>query len=97
MLCISGQFQVRYNPNGVIMNFLNAVFWDYPRFTDPEYLQNVIRENAEKRMWILKRFLERGRVVDTWKYFTMPEIAENIPDLQLRPHALKKWKRMIDV
>jgi hypothetical protein len=43
------------------------------------------------------RFLEYGRVVDTLKYFTINEIAENIPKLKLTSYTLEKWKRMIEL
>lgn len=79
------------------MNMLNAVFWDYPRYTDPETLRDLIQTSPDKRRWVLKRFLERARVVDTWKFFSMGEIEDGIHELNLSPYALKKWKRMIEV
>ena len=79
------------------INWLNSVFWDYPQLTDPETLRHLILNNPEKRQWVMKRFLERARVVDTWKFFNMSEIAENISLLNLSPHASKKWNRMIEV
>lgn len=48
-------------------------------------------------MWIMSRFLEHGRVVDSFKYFTITELAENIPKLKLSSYTLKKWKRMIEL
>ncbi len=78
-------------------NLLNAVFWDYPRLTNPDALRRLIMTNPEKRRWVMKRFLERARVVDTWKFFNMSEIAENISELNLSPYASKKWNRMIEV
>lgn len=85
--------------NGDDMNSLKAVFWDYPKFTDPAHLRDVIQKNTDQkiRLWILKRFLEYGRVVDTWDYFSMAEIAKHLPDLNLSTYAHKKWKRMIEV
>ena len=76
------------------MNTLNAVFWDYPKFTDSAYLREVIQKNKDKetRLWILKRFLEHGRIVDTWDYFSMTEIAKYLPELNLSTYAHKKWK-----
>ena len=81
------------------MNSLNSVFWDYPKFTDPRYLRNIIQRRADQktRLWILKRFLEYGRVVDTWDYFSMAEIAKHFSELNLSPYAHKKWQRMIAV
>lgn len=79
------------------VNMLNSVFWDYPQYTDPETLRNLIQKSPDKRRWVLKRFLERARVVDTWKFFSMREIADAIHELNLSPYALKKWTRMIEV
>ncbi len=79
------------------MNLLNAVFWDYPQYTHHEYLYENIRKSSDKRRWIMKRFLERARVVDTWQFFTMSEISANLAELNLSPAAYKKWKRMIEV
>ena len=81
------------------MNTLNAVFWDYPRFKDSTYLRKIIQKNTDQktRLWILKRFLEYGRVVDAWDYFSMDEIAKHLPELNLSTYAYKKWKRMIEV
>lgn len=79
------------------MKQLNVVFWDYPQYTKPEYVRDTIRICPDKRLWVLKRFLEHGRIVDTWKFFSMKEIAENLPVLNLPPYAYKKWKRMIEI
>lgn len=81
------------------MNYLNAVLWDYPKLTDPDYLREFIgtHGNESTRSWLLTRFLEYARVIDTWKYFSMREIAAHLPELELTPHARKKWKRMIEV
>ncbi len=81
------------------MNYLKAVFWDYPQFTDEDKLRNYLKKKNKEslHMWIMSRFLEYGRVVDTLKYFTINEIAENIPKLSLTSYTLKKWKRMIEL
>ena len=79
------------------VNMLNSVFWDYPRYKNPESLRNLIKTSPDKRRWVLKRFLEHARVVDTWEYFSMGEIADAIHELNLSPYALKKWTRMIEV
>lgn len=81
------------------MNTLEAVFWDYPKFTDFHYLQQALQDsdNSGKRQWIMARFLEHGRIVDTWKFFTMKEIIEALPNVKISAHARKKWQRMIEV
>lgn len=79
------------------MNYLKAVFWDYPQFAEEESLRNSLNQNKSLRMWIMSRFLEYGRVVDTFKYFTIDEIAEKLPQLKLSDYTLKKWRRMIDI
>lgn len=81
------------------MNFLNAVFWDYPQFTDKSNVEKCIQESkgSTSYLWFLRRFLEHGRVVDTMHYFSISEISENLSKLNLMPYAEKKWKRIIEV
>jgi hypothetical protein len=81
------------------MNYLNAVFWDYPELTDPDILRQRLQqtEKPQLRQWILTRFLEYGRVVDTLAFFSLETIVEEFSQLHLSPHASKKWKRMIEV
>jgi len=81
------------------MDYLKAVFWDNPQFAEEESLRNHLKQKHGESlyMWIMSRFLEHGRVVDTLKYFTINEIAENIPKLKLSSYTLKKWKRMIEL
>ena len=81
------------------MNCLKAIFWDYPEFTNPAHLKETIRkvQNEQMRLWFLKRFLEYGRVIDTWDYYSMEEISELFPVLRLSKSTSKKWKRMIEV
>jgi hypothetical protein len=81
------------------MNYLKAVFWDYPTFAEEEGLRNYLQQSQGKssRRWIMSRFLEHGRVVDTLKYFTIHEIKENLPDLKLSTYIRLKWSRIIDV
>ena len=81
------------------MNYLKAVFWDYPQFTEEESLRNCLKQTQGKsfRIWLMTRFLEHGRVVDTLKYFTINEIKENLPNLKLNEYSLLKWKRIIEI
>ena len=81
------------------MNYLKAVFWDYPQFTDKEILKNYLKQEPDKSLylWIISRFLEHGRVVDTLQFFTINEIKENLPKLKLSDYTLVKWKRMIEL
>ena len=81
------------------MNYLKAVFWDYPQFTDKEILKNYLKQEPDKSLylWIISRFLEHGRVVDTLQFFTINEIKENLPKLKLSDYTLVKWKRMIQL
>jgi len=81
------------------MNYLKAVFWDYPQFTDEDNLRSHLKKKNKESLhrWIMSRFLEYGRVVDTLKYFTIAEIAENLSELKLSSYTLKKWKRMIEL
>jgi hypothetical protein len=81
------------------MNYLNAVFWDYPQFIERVTLISYIegKRGTNLYLWILRRFLEHGRVVDVLNYFEIDEIAEYLSKLQLTPYNLKKWKRLLEV
>jgi hypothetical protein len=78
---------------------LQAIFWDYPRFTDENYLIQFLKSNRDEKkyLWFLQRFLEYGRVVDTLKIFTIEEITSYLKKLKLTDYSLKKWKRIIEV
>ena len=81
------------------MNYLKAVFWDYPQFSDEENLKNYLKQKLDKSLylWIISRFLEHGRVVDTLQFFTINEIKDNLPKLKLSDYTRVKWKRMIEL
>jgi len=78
---------------------LQAVFWDYPKFLDENFLSEYMqkKKDSEAYLWIMNRFLEHARVIDTFHFFTIDEIAQHIQKLKLTDYALKKWKRMIEV
>jgi hypothetical protein len=78
---------------------LMAVFWDYPKFREEKYLRQFLKDKKGKSAyyWVMNRFLEYGRVVDTFSFFNIDEISENLSKLKLSAHAFKKWKRMIEV
>ena len=81
------------------MNYLKAVFWDYPQFSNEENLKHYLKQKLDKSLylWIISRFLEHGRVVDTLQFFTINEIKENLPILKLSDYTRVKWKRMIEL
>jgi len=81
------------------MNHLKAVFWDYPDLADKDILETRLRResNSGLHLWIMRRFLEYGRVIDVFHYFKMDEIARSFSKLQLTSYTLKKWKRLIEV
>ena len=81
------------------MNYLKAVFWDYPKFTNKKYLKKYLLKNKNKTSykWILYRFLENGRAVDTFSYFKKEEIVKLLPELKLSEYSFKKWKRIMEV
>lgn len=78
---------------------LQAVFWDYPKLLDENYLNDFLNEkkNTDTYLWLMNRFLEHARVVDTFHFFTINEISKNLPKLRLTEYSLKKWKRLIEV
>ena len=81
------------------MKYLKAVFWDYPQFTDSHFLLKTL--NNEKNTgtcdWILTRFLEHGRAVDTLRYFSLAELKKKIDVVKISTYSYKKWKRLIEV
>jgi hypothetical protein len=81
------------------MDYLKAVFWEYPQYSERETLISILKEksNLNLYLWIMRRFLEYGRVVDIFGYFRIEEIAEYMPQLKLTPYTLMKWKRLIEV
>lgn len=82
------------------MNHLEAVFWDYPQLKNEKNLKNFIRKNKKSKKvytWLLRRFMEHARVVDTLEYFSLQEIADILPEIRLTPYSSKKWKRIIEV
>lgn len=84
------------------MKNLQAVFWDYPQWTDARALslrvETLRREgNAREHRWFLVRFLEHARVRDALQYFRIEEIEELLPTLRLRPATRKKWERLVEI
>ncbi len=81
------------------MNYLKAVFWDYPEFTDSDTIRQHLTdsENGRIRRWILARFLEHARVVDTLDFFCLSDISQELPKLKLKPYTYRKWQRIVEV
>ena len=77
---------------------LQAVFWDFPQFTDEVYLRSLLAQsNQDIYFWIMARFLEYGRVIDTLRFFNINEIAENLDKLNLKQYNRNKWQRMVEI
>jgi hypothetical protein len=79
---------------------LKRVFWDYDDFQDENKLLQFLKENKHNKfvyLWIMSRFLEHGRVVDTLKIFSLEEIRENIDKLKISERSKKKWKRILEL
>ena len=81
------------------MNYYKAVFWDYPRFNNAKAIRRFINENYNNNifLWMMYRFLEFGRVVDTLEFFTIEDISNNLPKIKLSDYSRNKWNRMIEV
>jgi hypothetical protein len=81
------------------VKYLDAVFWDYPEFTDPATIRWHLDKQGNQgvRRWLLTRLLEHGRVVDTLAFFPLKTISAELSDLNLRPYTHKKWTRILDV
>jgi len=81
-------------------NCLNAIFWDYPEFTDKNYLHTILSDkkgNLQFYHWLMSRFLNYGRVIDTIEYFSLKEISDCLSELKLTAYSLKKWNRILEV
>jgi hypothetical protein len=78
---------------------LSAVFWDYPHFTEEHALREALHAGAPEafRRWVLLRFMRHGRVVDTFRFFPLDEIARALPALQKDAYLTRKWPRILDV
>jgi len=82
------------------MSHLEAVFWDYPQLKNKENLKKLIKNSKKSKKiytWVLRRFLENARVVDTLEYFSLQEIADILTKIRLTPYSKKKWRRIIEV
>jgi len=81
------------------MNYLKAIFWDYPQFTNARFLLKTLRNYKNKGIynWILARFLEHGRAVDTFRYFSPDELKEKIDAVKISTYNRRKWKRLIEI
>lgn len=84
------------------MNYLKSVFWEYTDFQNDDYLLQILKESRLKKdrgflQWMMVRFLEYGRVVDTLKFFPLDEIADYFPHLRLTQYTKNKWSRLIEV
>lgn len=77
---------------------LDAVFWDYPKFRDETFLRDYLERNRDNSgyRWVLARFLERGRVVDTLKFFTIQEIASHMDHVKISSHTREKWMEIVE-
>jgi prevent-host-death family protein len=77
-------------------NPLKAIFWDYPELTDEAALGRKIREARDSSVqdafrWYLARFLERGGVAYTLRFFRLEEIRRVMPSLRVSLRAAAKW------
>jgi len=78
---------------------LQAIFWDYPQFQEEDFLRAFLRKSSNNQTyyWIMTRFLEHGRVIDTLSFFSLKEIASNLPKLKLSQYSQRKWTRLLEV
>ncbi|MBZ0202850.1 MAG: hypothetical protein K8I03_07525 [Ignavibacteria bacterium] len=80
------------------INYLKSVFWDYPDLNSEESVHNIINSgNSDKLKWVLSRFLEHGRVIDTLTFFNIKDISKSINELKLKKGTREKWNRLIEV
>ena len=84
------------------MNYLKGVFWEYPQLAKEEYLSQTLerahrQKDIELYRWMMRKFLEYGRAVDTLRFFPIDKIAEHLKELRLSPYTRKKWQRLVEV
>ena len=84
------------------MNYLKGVFWEYPQFAKEEVISQTLERARRQRdvelvRWMMRKFLEYGRAVDTLRFFSIEEIAEHLRELRLSPYTRKKWQRLVEV
>jgi len=84
------------------MNTLKSVFWEYPELAEERHLREVLEKcratsDWSMYLWIMRRFLENGRVVDTFKFFSIDEILANLDNLRLSEYSARKWHRLGEV
>ena len=71
-------------------NYLKAVFWDHPDLCSPEAVMDALERarregDAQTFRWIMARFLERGRVKDTARFFSPHEVRAQLKTLKISP------------
>jgi hypothetical protein len=78
---------------------LEAVFWDYPQYNNEEVVRRTLAEKRGTPVhdWMLARFLEHGRAVDSMALFPMQEIASALPRMPISDRARRKWSRLVEV
>jgi hypothetical protein len=84
------------------VNTLKSVFWEYPDLANDQNLRRVLQQcrsgsDMGLYLWIMRRFLEHGRAVDTLKFFSIEEIGEHIARLRLSDYSSRKWRRLTEV
>lgn len=61
-------------------------------------IKNILQSGSKSSFeWVLYRFLEYSRVIDTFKFFNIIDIKNNIDNLKLSINTKEKWKRLIEV
>jgi len=83
-------------------NYLQGVFWDYPQFIIESAVEQTLEQSRREEdtplyRWMMVRFLEYGRAIDTLRYFSIEDIDNHLADLLIRPETRKKWQRLIEV
>lgn len=70
--------------------------WDY-QLTDNQVKTIIHGKNETEKLWLTSRILSHARFNDVWKYFSVKEIADVFPKLQLEPRTKEAWQRALQV
>ena len=78
---------------------LDAVFWDHPELADEAKLRVFLSQNSGTPtfLWVLARFVEHGRFVDTIQFFDLSEIRRLLPQTRVSTYARNKWARFFEI
>lgn len=79
------------------MGGMTDLFWDVP-MTETE-LGRILREGPpDRRLWIIRRLLERGEWEEIWSVLTLADVEGALPEIRLRSPVLDSfWREAVAI